>query len=88
MNSKESILVLCSKHGEKFENKNLKIEITNELFKCKKCTKNYPIRVNCSMNGESKFISKLSEYQTKNQVFKPPPNITYNPSKAPFIFRI
>jgi hypothetical protein len=78
MNKNKENLVLCIKHGKKLENKNIKIEITSELFKCKKCTQNYPIHVNCHIDRNN----RLSDYQTKNPLFKPPPNITFKPQKT------
>jgi transcription elongation factor Elf1 len=78
MNKNKEYLILCIKHGKTFENKNIKMEITSELFKCKKCTQNYPIHVNCPIDRYNRF----SDYQTKNPLFKAPPNITFKPQKT------
>ena len=76
---KEDHYSLCKKHQqEQHHHKQSNINITNELFKCKQCTKDYPIHINRSMDGEEKY-KKSSERSNSYLLFTtPPPNITFS----------
>ena len=78
----KEILTLCSQHQKQYkvEFRKYKIEITSELYKCKRCTQCYPIHVDCSKDGETKHFTSLANNVNKISYFKPPPNITFKPT--------
>jgi hypothetical protein len=82
-NNKHQIL-LCKKHHQQqqqqkdYNDLSVIYETTTELFKCKLCTRSYPIHVDASLDGEDRYKKQSKKTNDRIILFTPPPNITFN----------